>query len=376
MKLLVITSTGFTSRDGIATVVFDYLSRFDNNKFDIHIAVSGNYNPDVLNDFKSAGMVPCFLPSRNKHLLRYVSALNRLCRQNKYDAVYVHGSSALLAIDLWVAKHCGCRVRVAHSHNTTCDHKFADRVLRPFFYRLYTDAFACGQAAGEWLYGKRPFKIIKNGRDVGIYRFDPDKRKLMRRELGVADNCLCVGHVGNFNRQKNQSFLIYSFAELLKKHDNAILFLMGEGYTKAEDEELAASLHISDKVVFMGTVSNVPQILQAMDVMALPSLFEGLPLVAVEWQISALPCIISDCVTRECAFTDLVEFMSLSSGHEAWADALLKYREFDRAHNAEKAVEAAQAHGFDIDKNAQTLQLYFEESCCDKRENNAYMGRS
>lgn len=77
-----------------------------------------------------------------------------------------------MSIELVIAKLAGCKVRIAHSHNTTCDHKKADKILRPLFYILYTDAFACGQEAGKWLFGARPYQLIKNGRDIKEYKFD------------------------------------------------------------------------------------------------------------------------------------------------------------------------------------------------------------
>lgn len=86
----------------------------------------------------------------------------------------------------------------------------------------------------------------------------------------------------------------------------------------------ARELGIADHVRFLGVRSDVADLMQAMDVFAFPSLYEGLPVTMVEAQAAGLPCIISDKVPPECILTEgLVDVMPLSAGTEAWADAIL-----------------------------------------------------
>ena len=99
-----------------------------------------------------------------------------------------------------------------------------------------------------------------------------------------------------------------------------------------------------------------------MDVMISPSLDEGLPLVAIEWQIAALPSVISDVVTSECAYSDLVSFMPLGDAG-AWADKIVEMAAVDRKQLAEKQVELTKEAGFDINQNAVELQRFFVDRC-------------
>jgi len=366
IKILTISSSGFNINDGIGTVLYDYYSRFDLNQFEVHLVVAGKYNCEVISKFENIGVVPQFLPSRNKEVFKYFYNLIQLIKSEKYDIVYTNGSSALLSVDLFAAKISGCKCRVVHSHNTKCDHERLDWLLRPALYALYTDAFACGDDAGKWLFRDRKFRIIRNGRSVQQYKYNAKERDNMRKKLAIPEGCVAVGHVGTFNEQKNQAFLVQVFFELLKKKSNAMLFLIGDGSKRKDVQKTTQELGIEKQVVFVGSTGDVPQFLQAMDTMVLPSLHEGLPLVVVEWQLAGLPCLVSDTVTKECVFTNLVEFESLDNGSAVWANHLLKMqsRAFSRG-DAFIAKDARDA-GYDIDTDAIELQKYFSKMLLDQ----------
>ena len=172
---------------------------------------------------------------------------------------------------------------------------------------------------------------------------------------------LVLGHVGNFNAQKNQVFLLDVLDQLLKVERNLKLYLMGDGTTRKSIMQIANDRGLSQYIVFTGSIQNVPDMLQAMDLMLLPSLHEGLPLVAVEWQMMGLPCILSDKITKECMFTDTVRFLPIDSA-ENWKNAILESRTIsgNRVDASEKAISAAKEIGYDLQENAQKLQQYFE----------------
>lgn len=363
IKILVISTTGLARKEGIATVMIDNFSRFDKCKFKLHLIASGIYSCELVQRFETIGVTVKYLPSRRADMLQYMKALILLFKKEKYDALYIHGSSAIMSIELMIAKICGCNVRVAHSHNTTCNHKIADRVLRPLFYALYTDALACGKNAGRWLYRNREFCIVKNGRDINKYCFKKEKRIAMRNELGVGNDTLVIGHVGVFNKQKNQQFILKVFKKLQTLYPKTKLYLMGEGSLLDETKLLAKELCISDNVVFTGSIDNVEEMLQAMDVMILPSRHEGLPLVVIEWQIAALPCLLSDRVTSECSYSDLVHYMSLDESEIDWAKKLIEISRIDRNSMSYTMVEMAQNDGYDISQNAIQLQNFFIGKC-------------
>jgi len=249
----------------------------------------------------------------------------------------------------------------------------ADKLLRPIFYNNYTVALACGREAGQWLYENRPFDIIKNGRNTEVYAFNKDKRVDMRKTLRLQGQTLAIGHVGNFNIQKNQIFLLDVLEQILKEKKNVKLYLMGDGTTRTSIMETAARRGLSKYISFTGSIQNVPDMLQAMDLMLLPSLHEGLPLVAVEWQMMGLPCVLSDKITKECVFTDLVKFLPIDNPGE-WKNVILESKSWKigRTMASEKAISAAKENGYDLGMNAKKLQQYFEkgdsQQCCQSKD--------
>lgn len=358
-KILNINTAGLW-KEGITATQLDLMSGLDKELFQIDMAEIGESDPDVIERFRAMGCGIVSFPDRETTVLSYLMALHRKVRKERYDIVYVHGSSALLSIELVTAWLAGCKSRIVHSHSTSCQHKFLDWLLRPIFYHSYIQALACGTAAGKWLYGSRPFQIIKNGRDVETYRFSPEKRREIRQKLGLDETVLAIGHVGNFTLPKNQGYLAEVLKEVLKQKKDIRLYLMGDGERREAVERKFREQGLDKYVVFTGNISNVPDMLQAMDVMVLPSLYEGLPLVSVEWQIAALPCILSETVTKECAYTDLVHFLPLGEPQQ-WAGEILELGKFDRVAYADTAIARTVESGFDLDRNAKQLEHIFLE---------------
>ena len=119
-------------------------------------------------------------------------------------------------------------------------------------------------------------------------------------------------------------FLIDIFQAVHKKQPDTELVLFGDGPLRGEIEQKVEKLGLKDCVKIYGTVRSGELFPAGNDGMLLPSVFEGLPLVAVEWQIAALPCVLSNEVTTDCAFSDLVEFCSLEENPDVWADIFVE----------------------------------------------------
>jgi len=170
---------------------------------------------------------------------------------------------------------------------------------------------------------------------------------------------IAIGHVGGFFEQKNHRFLLQIFKEIVKIEPTAKLYLIGDGPLKETMEKRAKG--ISKNIIFVGTTDRVSDYLQAMDGMLLPSLFEGLPLVAVEWQLNGLPCIFSDVITKDCCFTDNVEFLSLEKDPSVWAKeiVLMIKKNSNREILSKEAVSNADRAGFNIKNNARVLRKIY-----------------
>ncbi len=362
-RILIISTVGLIY-DGITSVVVSYLEAMKpevSKQFDFYVAATIHTEPSIRERLTRLGCRIVELPNRRSKTLKYFVTLRKAVSKYRIDIVHAHGNSATLAVDLMAAFLGGCKVRIAHSHNTRCDQVRADKLLRPLFNRLYTKGLACGADAGKWLYKDREFEVLANGRDPEKYMFNAGIRKEMREKYGIQENEIIIGHVGGFVEQKNHKFLIRIYRDFLKKHSDSKLYLIGVGPLKEQIEKDAEDL--KERVFFIGATDYVEKYLQMMDLMLLPSLFEGLPLVAIEWQLNGLPCLIADTVSKECALCDLVHFVTLEKGTGEWVKAMEKTlderKTSDRAANSDSAVKNAARKGFDIRVSADRLaQIY------------------
>ena len=155
---------------------------------------------------------------------------------------------------------------------------------------------------------------------------------------------------------KNHDFLMDVFNEVQKKKE-AKLLLVGKGEMQEEIKEKAKKLGLENKVIFAGLRSDVPDLMQAMDVFLFPSIYEGLPLSIIEAQAAGLPCLISDRVPIECRKTELVHQIELSSGACFWSDIAIKEAVETVRRNKYDDIKAS---GFDAKENAKQLESFYE----------------
>ena len=126
--------------------------------------------------------------------------------------------------------------------------------------------------------------------------------------------------MGRFHFQKNHTQLIKIYKKFLEKNSNSILLLVGTGNLMDEIKQLVHREGIEGNVLFLGNRSDVNDLMQAMDVLLFPSLFEGLPVTLIEAQAAGLPCVISDKITKQAQITDLIKYESLDAPLENWVD--------------------------------------------------------
>lgn len=353
--------TGGIFREGITTTQLAMVRKMELTDLKMDFVAVSESVSDVIQEIRNTGCNVIHLPSRKRKVVSYAVQFYKLLKKEQYDIVHVHGSSGLMAVELYLAKRAGVKVRIAHSRNTRCKHERLDRLVRPFFNKLYTDAFACGTDAGKYLFGKRDFTVIHNGKDISLYRFNKEAREKVRTKYGLEEK-LAIGFVGTLNQQKNVFFLIDALKEIVKEREDAVLFIVGAGKLGDELEDKVKHHMLSDHVVFTGRVKNTSEILQGMDVMLLPSLYEGLPNVVIEWQIAGLYSLISDQVTKECKLTELVEFLPINQGAKLWKERVLALDlSYDREKASFDACKIMKEAGYNIDENAKFVKgLYLK----------------
>lgn len=360
---------GRMDRGGIETMLMNLYRNIDRDKvqFDFlaHYGREAAYNDEIRAMGGRIYEMPALKTDEKVYywkLFQYISALHRFFREHReYKIIHGHMTNTA-SIYMPIAKKYGVTCRIAHSHNTHGKAGFLGYVtnlLQKPIYKYATDWFACSKAAANWFYPKKDVaagkvKVVPNAVDAQKFRYNEAVRRQTREQLGIADK-LVIGCVARFRPEKNQIFLLQVLQEVLKTRPNAMLLFVGDGPCEQEVLQKAQELGIGQKVRSLGQRSDVPELMQAMDVFVLPSLWEGLPVVGVEAQASGLRCVVSDGVTTEMNAIDMVEFISLQETLSHWAQAVITAAERPR----EDTFERIRAAGFDIHTTVPWLQAFY-----------------
>jgi glycosyltransferase involved in cell wall biosynthesis len=350
-SLQVVTYMG---RGGIETMLMNYYRNIDRSKLQFDFLVHRDFRADFDDEIEALGGRIYRIPPMNPLKPSYWKALDDFFLTHPYEIVHCHlnyKSGVVLA----AAKKTGIPIRVAHAHTAGMSagfSKLARIVMKPLIPVTATHYLACGKTAGDAIFSGNPYGLIPNALDAAALRFDAQTRERMRRELELGDAYTLI-HVGRFGDEKNHTFLLDAFAEVLKADPDAKLLLAGDGELRSAMEEKAAALP-AGAVRFLGVRKDIPDLLQAADVFAFPSIFEGLPVTMIEAQASGLPCVMSNTVTTECAVTDLVKVLPIDDPR-VWADAILAAKGTPRTDR----LADIQASGYDITAAAAKLERFY-----------------
>lgn len=321
-KIKIAMVTNHFGITGISTVILNYCKELDRHKYDLTVIVGKPIAEENRKECAENGICLIELPSRHQESVKHYVRLWKVLKQNHYDIVHVHGSSSMMAVELTIAKMAGVKIRIAHSHNTMCPNMKIHRILNPYFRKIYTQALACGKMAGDWLFGENEFEIIPNGFHTELFEFDEEERKRVKKELDIEDK-LVIGHIGRFNEQKNQEYLIKTFEQVAKVCGDAVLLIVGTGPNFNRVKGIIDNSLYKNQIILYGVTKETRAMYSAMDVFVLPSRYEGLPVVLLEAQMTGLPCIVSDKVTREVDFGE-IQWLSIEDAPTNWAKSILQ----------------------------------------------------
>lgn len=345
--------------NGMSSVLMQYITGLDKTEYRITL-FTDEISPQYLKELKQNEVNIVNSTSRKKNQIAYYNELVSVIKRNNIDIIHAHGNSATLAVEMFAARNCGVTVRIAHSHNTTCIHKYFDKLLRPLFYNTYTHGIGCGIQAGKWLFGKRPHIVIKNGIDLEHFQYDICGRNKIRNELGI-DSKFVIGHVGRFTDQKNHRFIIDVFEAYLELNSEAVLILVGDGPLEDEIRVLIKEKKLTGQVKFYGTTTDTSPIYSAMDCFVFPSKFEGVPLTLVEAQANGLPCLISDKVSNEVNLTSLIKDLPIDDA-KRWAKEINTLKIEEREKTSQDAIDSLTNEGFDRVKVIKQLDKFYKQA--------------
>ena len=229
------------------------------------------------------------VPLEGRVSLSWLIRMRRLVQRRRVTAIHAHEFYMnLYGTLLGVVTHRPV-VTTVHGQNY-----YPDRAYRRW---LYAAASRCSRMVAvsddlrRFLQQKLgplggPVQLIRNGIDVAEYRHAQARRDARRETLGLSRQDRLIVSVGSYYDVKGHAFLIDAVQRLASRDPRSLsgvrLVIVGQGPLHASLQARVRSLGLIDCIDVPGYVDDVPELLAAADVFALPSLFEGLPLSLLE----------------------------------------------------------------------------------------------
>lgn len=340
--------------DGIFSAIMNYADNIDKTDMELDFVSINEPDDSITRRIKQNGSKLYTLNFRNHHPFKYAIALSNLIIKNKYTLVHVHGSSCIMAIELLASRFAGVPC-CPHSHNTNCKHKTVHRILKLLFRILYRHGFACGEAAGKWLYGNKEFDVIRNGIVCEKFRYSDISRKKIREELDIPNEAKILISVAHFSKVKNHFFMVELMKEVIKRNPDIYLVCVGSGELMEQTKESLKRYGLVGNAKILGVRHDIPDLLSASDILILPSIYEGFPFTLVEAQASGIDCLVSSVVTKECCFSDNMKYIDLNL--ETWTTEVLNQTtDVDRVMVSDKNIISIREAGYDIKTAASILK--------------------
>ena len=348
---------------GVESVIMNYYRHLDRTKVQFDFICDEDSTRIPYDEIKKLGGRVFLVPKYQK-LPQYLEALEDLFCKNQYRIVHSN-INTLSIFPLYAAKKAGVPVRISHSHSTSNAREWKrniiKNILRPFSKKYATDYFACSELAGRYLFGNKTFdrgevKIIHNAIDLDKFKFDPEARKKLRKELNIDEKTIVIGHVGRFVQTKNHQFLIYVFKKYHNKNPNTKLLFIGTGPLEEKIKAKVKKLNLTDSVLFLGQREDINKLYSVMDVFCLPSLYEGLPVAGIEAQAAGLPCVYSDKVTIEADAANNAYYASIKNIY-----SYLQTLEHAIANRVKNRNNIKFSKHFQIGSNVNILESFYQQ---------------
>lgn len=342
--------------------------------FLVHSKGKGYYDAEIT----ARGGNIYYIPSQGQvGMWRYLLILKKFLKENgPFDIVHSHldWQGGIIAL---AARLGGIKKVIVHSHTSSwmksenMKYKLLLGLQKICIFFCATDFWACSQNAADFLFYKKIIKKryiqnITNAIDIDAYMMITEcDRMNVRKQIGATAKTLVIGHVGSITSVKNQNFLI-DIANILKSKnvDFKMVFAgKGSNHYEIEIKEKINKLELREKIVFLGLRDDIAKVMSAFDVFMLPSIYEGLAMVAIEAQASGLPCIVSTGVPGQVDMgLGLVTQLS-TKNTEQWISLIMELGNNRQYHDKQKIYDCLSKNGYNIKFSTNHIKdLYLHQS--------------
>lgn len=335
-------------RGGTERLIAGATRHIDRERFRLEVAYLLPWKDAFVDEISSTGTPVHCLDAPRPVDLGWLGRLRRLVRDHDIDIVHTHMPLPAAAARLALA---GRPTTLVHTeHNMWGRYRAATRWANAATYRRNARVIAVSDGVAGSIRSPVPVEVVVHGADTTRVAAGPGARDAARHLLGLDPAAPVVGTVGNFTAKKDQATLIRAVAALPPgRRGPVVLVLVGLGPLEDELRALAAGLGVADRVVFAGSRDDVFALLPGLDVFALSSRFEGLPIALLEAMASGVAPVATRVGGIPEVVTDGADGVLVAPGdHRALAAALGGLLADDPRRAALGAAARRRAQRFDL----------------------------
>lgn len=245
--------------------------------------------------------------------LRALFRLARLIRRGQYTIVHTHSSKAGI-VGRWAAKIAGAPV-IVHTVHGWGHHDHQHPLVRAYYILLekvtlpITDKLIVvsprniEKGLADGIGKPDDYVVIRSGIEMDRFGHPQTSRAETRAAWGIPADAPVVGAVTRLSPQKGPLDFVRAAAEIGAACPGAWFLMVGDGPMRGEVERLARELGLAERLVLTGLRRDVPELMAAMDIFALSSLWEGLPRVLPQAMATGLP-IVATAIDGSCEAID------------------------------------------------------------------------
>ena len=282
---------------GAQKLIYDLVMKMENER--VEILLLSNRSDKYYSSLKEKGIPVYIVPDTCRSAIGKLNYMWKVIKNGGYSVIHANLFPAFYYVAIIKRIHRYDCPPVLMTEHSTDNNRRKKRYFKPvekIIYGSYDHIISISKetqnALLKWLgtNDDSKFSVIENGIDVEKYQ---NAQAYMKEDLfpEYKNGDLLIGMVGSFTPQKNHK-MMFEAMDIL--HDEYKLILVGEGPLLEEMKDLAQKKNLSSRIMFLGFRKDVAEIIKTVDIVCVPSVWEGFGLVAVEAMAAGKPVVVSE----------------------------------------------------------------------------------
>lgn len=336
-KIVVLQLINSLADGGAETLVKDYATLIDSNKYEVAILTLSPENKSAVSRTLKEHGIKVYTVYKGWNVLTKIKhklfgkiyvemALRHVIDIFRPDVIHAHLNTLIYLSDLHEELRSIKLIYTCHNlpvnifgENGSSTFEAARKLISDNNIKLIALHQEMANELNE-MFGINNTEVIKNGIDYSKFLSVTKSKEQIRKELGIPEGAVVIGHVGRFSPPKNHDLILKIFKHYHECNKHAILLLVGEGELKESFIDKVTSSGLMKCTIMLANRSDIAEIDKAMDVFIFPSRWEGFGIALIEAQIAGVPCVASDTVPMATKISNHVIYERLGAPIEKWCE--------------------------------------------------------